>query len=141
MYKIINIISITIIIIGIALFIITAFLLRDTTISSWCYGLGAAMIILGLGSFINSLLETAQIQINQRKRASYHRENTDIPPKYRSGYLVCKLMNILLCLYLLLLDTLNSEPLILFIGIAIVIFQFLLDLVLQIYFSIRSDQE
>jgi len=125
---------------GIGLFFFTFQALYDTSpVFPWCIGLAFALIILGLGYFINSFLDF--LKSNEAKpRKSFQLQENGIGFKEKAGYLVCKIMNILLCIYLLLLNALKADPLILFVGIGLVVLQFILDLTLQIYYANRKEK-
>jgi hypothetical protein len=125
---------------GLGLFFIAIRVLPDTSpVFPWCIGLACALIILGLGYFINSFLEFMKRDEEKRRRSFQHYEKSN-DFKEKSGYLVCKIMSILLCIYLLILNTLMVDPFILFLGIALVVIQYILDLTLQIYYANRKEK-
>ncbi|MHB8130789.1 MAG: hypothetical protein ACYDEX_17495 [Mobilitalea sp.] len=125
---------------GIGLFFITTHVLSDTSPAlPWCIGLACALIILGLGYYINFYCDDVKSDKAKHKKSS-HRYEKSIGCKEKAGYLVCKIMNILLCIYLLLLNALKAEPLILFVGIGLVLIQYSLDLTLQIYYANRKEK-
>lgn len=132
-----KIICIFIILSGIGLFIYTCFFLPAASpVYQWCFGLASALIILGLGYLINTLL----ILSEKSNYKSTSKEPYFITVKHKSGYLVCKIMNILLCIYLLILDKLQVEPIVLILSIALVLIQFLLDLLFQIFFYRKKKE-
>ena len=59
--------------------------------------------------------------------------------KQKAGYIVCKTMNILLCIYLLILSKLNAPRKIIILSIVLIIIQYLMDLLLQVYYSSQSE--
>ena len=125
---------------GIGLFFITTRVLPHTSpIFPWCIGLACALIILGLGYFINSFCDFINSD-KAKHRKSLQRNEKSIGCKEKAGYLVCKIMNILLCIYLLLINALKAEPVILFVGIGLVLIQYILDLTLQIYYANRKER-
>ncbi|MDD3174774.1 MAG: hypothetical protein PHF63_14150, partial [Herbinix sp.] len=101
-----------------------------------CTGLASALIILGLGYLINTLLLLSDHNKNYNNKSN---QNNSIELKEKAGYLVCKIMNILLCVYILILNELQVESIVLFLTIALVLFQYVLDLCLQLYFTNRKD--
>lgn len=123
---------------GILIFAASAFLLRETSpYFGWCIGLGSALIVLGLGYLIHSFY----LQMG--------RDKTDLPmectsehnikeSKERAGYLVCKIMLLLICIYIYILRLLNSDPLFLFLAIALVLIQYLTEFILLQYFLHRK---
>lgn len=126
---------------GVLIFIITYFLLSPSSyLFRWLIGLASALIILGLGYLINILIliydssdKADHNNLLQNEYKSY--------VKLKSGYLVCKIMSILLCIYLLVLNEINTRPIILILGIALVIIQFSLDFIFQIYFLSKNKEE
>jgi hypothetical protein len=123
---------------GICLIIFSIFALPDTSfVKEWCIGMASALIILGLGYFINSFLPSNDGSV---KRNNIQEEDSRLYTKYKAGYLVCKLMNILLCIYILVINKLHTDPIILLLSIALVLIQYILDLSLQIYYAKRSDK-
>ncbi len=117
------------IILGLGLFLGSNFLLPDSSpILSWSIGLGAALIVIGLGYLINLFILT------NRTIGSNNQVESLYPPtsaKEKAGYLVCKLMNILLCIFLLLVKELNAQAFVMILGIILLLLQFVLDLFLQ----------
>lgn len=123
---------------GILIFAASAFLIKENSpYFGWYIGLGSALIVLGLGYLIHSFYQ----QIG--------RDESNIPTecipernikesKERAGYLVCKIMLLLICIYILILRLLNSDPLFLFLAIALVIVQYLTELILLQYFLHRK---
>jgi hypothetical protein len=106
----------------------------------WCIGLASALIILGLGYLINVLLLIAAgRKFNPDSSRIENDYNTYV--KERSGYLVCKIMNILLCLYLLILNELGCDSIILLLGIILVLIQFLLDFLIQLILHSRRGKD
>lgn len=135
--KKIKILCIFIMILGIAMFTLTYFFIPATSsIFPWCTGLASALIILGLGYLINTLLLLSDHNKNYNNKSN---QNNSIELKEKAGYLVCKIMNILLCVYILILNELQVESIVLFLTIALVLFQYVLDLCLQLYFTNRKD--
>jgi hypothetical protein len=130
--KKIKIICIITLISGIGLFICIYLFSLASTVSFWCTGLACSLIILGLGYLINTLLcEYENTHRNDPKSSLPAPVYSDI--KQKAGYLVCKIMNILLCVYLLILNQIQADPAALILGIALVLIQYLLDLSIQIY--------
>ncbi|HWT26807.1 MAG TPA: hypothetical protein VN131_02605 [Mobilitalea sp.] len=122
---------------GTALFIISTSILKEgSRLFGWCIGLGSALIILGVGFLFSSFLENKSAEKKLRINSMENEQNI-VYAKMRAGYLVCKIMNILLCIYLLILDSMKATRMIIIPCIALIAIQYLLDLFLQIYFSTR----
>lgn len=119
---------------GIALFLSSVFLIKETNqLFGWCLGLGAALIVLGLGFLIRFFFD----QIYIKNNACLQGEGSDSSirkSKEKAGYLVCKIMMVLLCIHILIIKKMEPDPIILFLAIALVSIQYLMDLILQLYF-------
>lgn len=100
--------------------------------SGICYGLSAAAFGLGTGWFIRSFtvseLEDAQIQ-KQKEIDVRDERNTRIREK--TGYMVAKFMNYVLCAFILILGFMGAPPAILLMAAALIVIEF----GLLIYFS------
>ena len=137
--KLIRILCLIIISSGIGLFLLSYFTLRHNRyLFPWCIGLACALIILGIGYLINILLSmTEDREINKCKIL---KTNTGIVyPKEKAGYLVSKIMQLLLCIYALILSNLNVNPLALILCVVLIIIQYLLDLFLQLLYYSKRD--
>lgn len=135
----IKLLCITITISGICLFSYSYILIPSSKpIFMWCIGLAAALIILGLGYFIKTLLLSSGIE-ERKPQESIRKVLNNIPAKERAGYLVCKIMYVLLCLYIFIINEARSSSIILTLGIILLLIQFALDLLFQIYFYRRKD--
>ncbi len=122
--------------------LITAFLLASSVfpLYQWLVGLACAMIILGLGYLLNVMIFSSGIVKNEMQSQHATGEPT-YSVKEKAGYLVCKIMNILLCIFLLILNKMHVVPSVLLLSIALVLLQFLLDLFLQNYFFYKQHKE
>lgn len=129
------ILCISITLCGIALFVTSIFLIKETSqLFGWCIGLGAAFIVLGLGFLLRSafdLMSTKNTILVQDTEA----EMNLYKAKERAGYLVCKIMMVLLCIYILILKNMDPDSFILFLSIALVVLQYLLELILQLFYT------
>lgn len=136
----IRILCICLILSGITLFVTTFFLIPSSSKAyGWCVGLASSIIILGLGYFINIC-----ILLNERQDKKHYplpNELYSISIKEKSGFFVCKIMNILLCAYLLILNELKTKPVIMILGIALVVIQFAMDLIFQIILLSKSKHD
>lgn len=135
------ILCVVILLSGVGLFTASCFLIPNSaSVFGWCIGLATALIILGLGYLINVLL---LITGGRKFNLDTSLKETDYNTyaKIRSGYLVCKIMNVLLCLYLLILNELGCDRIILLLGIILVLIQFLLDLLIQLILLRRKDKD
>jgi len=126
-----------IIFIGIGLFVSTyTFISAKSIIFGWCIGLACALIILGSGFLVNSIYSSVDsTSANSIKSVDLGKEFS----KEKSGYLVCKLMNILLCIYILLLEHYNADQTLILLSIALLVIQYLLNLLLYVHFSRNKD--
>lgn len=121
---------------GTGLFVSTLFFLSPSSlIFHWCIALASALIILGLGYLVNVLLLLSESEVGK----AVPRDPCCNTVKQRAGFLVCKIMNVLLCIYLLILNYSQVEPFILILSISLVVIQYLLDLFLQIFLSGRQE--
>lgn len=115
------------------------FLPPKSAVFSWLLGLASALIIIGLGYLINTIL-----LLSEANRPSDHEIMQEGPyyitVKQRAGYLVCKIMNILLCIYLLILSKLQVEQIVLILCIVLILLQYLLDLFFLIILSKRKEE-
>lgn len=119
---------------GIILFVTSILFIKDTgPCFGWCIGLGSAFIVLGLGYLIRSFYN--QIGRDEKDMPlECTKEHNIKESKERAGYLVCKIMLLLLCIYIYILRLLNSDPLLLFLAIVLVIVQYITEFILlQIY--------
>lgn len=138
--KKVKLLCIFIILAGMCLFACTCFFIPESFKAyEWCIGLSSALIILGLGYLVNILLLLSE-KTGSSKKGEYSNEPHYAAVKHKSGYLVCKIMNVLLCIYLLILNELQVESFILILSIALVLIQYLLDLLLQICFLSRRKE-
>lgn len=138
--KKIKIVCIVIILLGVGLFVGTFLLIPSSQpVYQWCIGLSSALIILGFGYLVNVL-----ILLSEKAEGKNHRSSAAEPQfaaaRHKSGYLVCKIMNIILCIYLLILKELQVEPFVLILSIILLLLQFLLDLLLQLFFLSRKGE-
>ena len=137
----IKILCICTIVVGVLLFSFSYFVMSPSSyLFRWMIGLASALIILGLGYLINVLImiyDSSDNADHSNLRQGSYRSFV----KERSGYLVCKIMSILLCIYLLVLNEINTRPIIMILGIALVVVQFALDLIFQLYYLSRNKDE
>ncbi len=139
--KLIRILCLLIISSGIGLFLLSYFALRHNPyLFPWCIGLACALIILGLGYLINTLLSLIEHR-EIKKFKILKPKNGIINPKEKAGYLVSKIMQLLLCIYALILSNLNINPLALILSVALIIIQYLLDLFLQLFYYSKRDMD
>lgn len=139
--KLIRILCLLIISSGIGLFLLSYFALgHNPYLFPWCIGLACALIILGIGYLINTLLSL--IEHREIKKCNILKPKTGIVnPKEKAGYLVSKIMQLLLCIYALILSNLNINPLALILSVALIIIQYLLDLFLQLFYYSKRDMD
>lgn len=134
----IRLLCIFIMLLGISAFTCACFLLPSASpYYNWCLGLAGALIVIGLGYFLNTLLNAA----NRKNTLCPSSDAQEVESRYvkeKAGYLVCKTVNILLCIYLLILNKMQVKPSILLPGILLLLIQYLMDLILQLYFSLKG---
>jgi len=137
--KKVKILCVFIIFMGISLFVSTyTFIPAESVIFGWCIGLACALIILGSGFLINIMYSSAN------SSSADSMKHIDLDKEYakeKSGYLVSKLMNILLCIYILLLEEFNANHTILLLSIALLVIQYLLNLLLYLHLSKSKDNQ
>lgn len=125
---------------GIVLLILAVFVFpakSPTTIFGWSIGLGLCSFLLGIGNLIGSKEDKGEISTKvSPKNYLCSPDNTNtIPIRERAGYMVCKIMNLVLCAYVLILSAIHVPFFLLLMAIAILIIQFILDIVLQTHYS------
>ncbi len=131
-----RVLCISIIITGILMFLSSYFLIPFTSpVFGWCIGLASGLIILGLGSLVNVLYGLYSATAKKQPPVS---GEPYASVREKSGYLVCKIMNVLLCIHLLLLYKLDFPPTVILLGILLVIVQYLLDLFIQLFLLSRA---
>lgn len=105
-------------------------------LSGLCIGLGAAVLVLGIGwlmqSFIVSVAETDAIQ--KAKNIEVHDER-NIRIREKTGYMVAKVMNYLLVLFVLTLGFMGVDKAIIIMAAILVVVEFILVLIFSNYFS------
>ena len=136
-----NIFFLGFIIVGVIILILAVFVFpmsSPTIISGWTIVLGLSVILLGIGNLIGSKFEqqepTDLKATNDTKILSDH----PLQIRERAGYMVCKIMNLLLCTYVLILSAIHVAFPILLMAIALLLLQFILDIVLQTHYSNKS---
>lgn len=133
--KKVKIFCILLIIIGIALFICTYFYIPSVSvIFGWCIGMACSLVILGSGFLVNVMYHDA----DSSTPGNYSDMSKEYP-KEKSGYLVCKIMSLILCIYILILEKTNVSQTILYLSIGLLVVQYLLNLILYLHFSRKKD--
>ncbi len=135
--KKVKLFCVLLLLIGIGLFAFSYFFLSQNNILfSWCIGLGCAFIIMGVGFLINISYHSMGIDSdNSMSQLDLIQEFS----KEKAGYLTCKIMNILLCIYILVIEHQNVSQTLLFITILLLVLQYLLNLLLYLHYSRKKD--
>lgn len=138
----IKILCICVIAFGVTLLLYAClFISPELVLYRWCIGLASAFIVLGFGYLIHILLTLYDIT-HKDSSGNVPITQPDSSIKERSGFLVCKIMNILLCIYLLILHKMNASAIIIILGSLLLILQFLLDLLIQVILSyLRKEKD
>ena len=129
------------IIVGIVILILAVFVFpmsSPTIISGWTIVLGFSVILLGIGNLIGSKFEhQGDFDLKATTDMKVLRDNP-LQIRERAGYMVCKIMNLLLCTYVLILSAIHVAFPILLMAISLLLLQFILDIVLQTHYSNKS---
>ncbi len=107
-------------------------------VSGLCIGLGAALLCIGVGEFIQSLIvSTAEYEeIKRIKKIEVNDErNTRIREK--TGYMVSRVMNYVLAIFVLTLGFMGVDKLIIMLAVSLLIIEFVLVLIFSNYFAKR----
>lgn len=102
----------------------------------WCIGLACALIILGVGFLIGMMHPSSENSSNTSVRQN---EWSKEYSKEKAGYLVSKIVSILLCIYILLLEKMLVSHWIILVSISLLVVQYLLNLLLYLHFSRKKD--
>lgn len=127
--------------IGIVLLYAGGFVLTSDKVkmaSGLCIGFGAALLVLGIGGFIQSLIvSTAEDdKIRRIKKIEVNDErNTRIREK--TGYMVSRVMNYVLTIFVLVLGFMGVDKLIIMLAVSLLIIEFVLVLIFSNYFAKR----
>lgn len=135
--KKLKILCVLIILIGIGLFVLTNYFIPTTSAPfGWCIGLACALIILGFGFFINIIFSSSEdSSIKNNHPVDWNKETM----KEKAGYITCKVMTILLCIYILVLQEIETNPVILLLSIALLLIHYLMNLFIYFYFIKKKD--
>jgi len=107
-------------------------------VSGLCIGLGAALLCIGVGEFIQSLIvSTAEYEeIKRIKKIEVNDErNTRICEK--TGYMVSRVMNYVLAIFVLVLGFMGVDKLIIMLAVSLLIIELVLVLIFSNYFAKR----
>jgi hypothetical protein len=135
--KKVKILCVLIILIGIGLFVLTNYFIPTTSVSfGWCIGLACALIILGFGFFINIMFSSSEDSSSKSNHpVDWNKETL----KEKAGYLTCKIMTILLCIYILIMQEIETNPVILLLSVGLLLIHYLMNLFIYFYFNKRKD--
>lgn len=104
--------------------------------SGLCIGFGAAMLTLGIGSFIRSFIISAaeDEDIHHRKQIEVNDErNTRIREK--TGYMVAKVMNYILLVFVLVLGFMKVDKIIIIMAVSLIVIEFILLIIFSNYYD------
>lgn len=107
-------------------------------VSGLCIGFGAALLVLGIGWFIQSIIVPAaeNEEIKKMKAIEVNDErNTRIREK--TGYMVAKIMNYVLLVFILTLGFMGANKLIIILATVLLIIEFVLVLIFSNYYAKR----
>lgn len=116
----------------IAILLSCLLLTSSTPYFNWMIGLSSAIIIVGLSFLLNYLTE--YWKSDDRNPVKQFPDHQIKYAKERAGYVVCKIMNVLLCIHLLILNAMEVEPLVLLLSICLVVVQYFLELIILTYY-------
>lgn len=107
-------------------------------VSGLCIGLGAALLCIGVGEFIQSVIVSIAEyeEIKRIKKIEVNDErNTRIREK--TGYMVSRVMNYVLAIFVLTLGFMGVDKLIIMLAVSLLIIEFVLVLIFSNYFAKR----
>lgn len=126
---------------GIILLLVGAFVLTADEVkmvSGLCIGLGAALLVLGIGWFIQSfIVSAAEDEEIKRIKAVEVNDERSIRIREKTGYSVAKIMNYLLLVFVLTLGFMGADKLIIIMACALIIIELILVLVFSNYYAKR----
>ena len=128
----VGIIGILLIVLGICVFNSGA----NEMLKGLCFGIGGACAALGFGSFIQVLL-VLDIRSEEIKEFCSIEENDErnIRIKEKSGYLTAKIMNYILCGFVLYLGFMKAPLEYLLPAVGLIVFQLLLIIIISNHYS------
>lgn len=105
-------------------------------VSGLCIGFGAAILVLGIGWFIQSLMVSAveTEEIKKMKKIEVNDER-NIRIRERTGYMVAKVMNYTVLLFILVLGFMGADKLIIILAVVLVIIEFILVLIFSNHYT------
>jgi uncharacterized membrane protein len=117
-------------------FVFTSAELKSVT--GLCYGLGSAMLALGIGNLIYSfVIPKEEYEKVKHLKAIEVNDERNIRIREKSGYLVSKVTMYMICILILVLGIMNVSKLVLFMVITLLIVKFVLLVIFTNYFSKR----
>lgn len=126
---------------GIILLLVGSFVLTSDKVkmaSGLCIGFGAAVLVLGIGWFIQSLIISAtEDEEFKRTKAIEVNDERNTRIREKTGYMVAKIMNYVLLLFILTLGFMGVDKLIIIMAVTLIIFEFVLALIFSNYFAKR----
>lgn len=105
-------------------------------VSGLCIGFGAAMLVLGIGWFVQSLMVSAlETEEFKRMRKIEVNDERNIRIRERTGYMVAKVMNYVLLLFILVLGFMGVDKPIIIFATALVVIEFVLVLIFSNHYA------
>ncbi|MFD3157207.1 hypothetical protein ACFIJ5_10160 [Haloimpatiens sp. FM7330] len=124
---------------GVLLLLIGSFVLNDVStkmLSGLCIGFGAAMLVLGIGTFSHSLI-VSSIEDEKIKRIKNIEVNDErnVRIKEKTGYMVAKVMNYILIVFIITLGFMNVDKSIIIMACSLIVIELILVIIFSNYFT------
>ncbi|MBL4931946.1 hypothetical protein [Clostridium paridis] len=128
-------------ILGVAMLLLGKFIMADENvknISGICLGFGSAFFVLGIGNLVGNFF-TTRLEDEKLKKLKDIEVNDErnIRIKEKSGYMVSKIMNFIICILVLALGFMNADRLVLILVSSLLLIEGILFISFSNYYSKR----
>ncbi|WP_238881634.1 hypothetical protein [Clostridium sp. YIM B02551] len=128
-------------ILGVAMLLLGKFIMADENIkniSGICLGFGSAFFVLGIGNLVGNFF-TTRLEDEKIKKLKDIEVNDErnIRIKEKSGYMVSKIMNFIICILVLALGFMNADRLVLILVSSLLLIEGILFIGFSNYYSKR----
>lgn len=124
---------------GITLLLLGAFVFNSEErmiFAGMCFGLGSVLAVFGIGNFVQTLIisDTKYTEIKKAQDIEINDER-NIRIREKSGYMVAKVMNYLLCAFVLFLGFSKADLHIILIATFLIVVEFILLIAFSNHYS------
>lgn len=107
-------------------------------VSGLCIGFGSAVLVVGIGNFLRSFMVSAMEdkKIKQLKEIEINDER-NIRIREKTGYMVSKIMNYVICVLVLALGFMNIDKIVIIMVASLLLIEFVLAIIFSNYYSKR----